>query len=87
MPRRDDRGRLQPAVLASSEMIEKERQNRAREWKRFRATFLYRQTDLAAALRCSRRTVCSVERCEVVPQPRLLRSFRNLVRKEREAAA
>jgi DNA-binding XRE family transcriptional regulator len=85
--RRDARGRLQPGVVASSAILEKDRQNRAREWKRFRADYLYSQTDLAGAIKCSRRTVCAVEAGECVPQARLQRRFRDLVRREKEAAA
>ncbi len=57
---------------------------RAAEWKRFRANFLFTQRALADALPCSVRTVASVESgCEVVkPSLDLLRRFRNLRRSE-----
>ena len=57
---------------------------RAVEWRRFRANYLYTQRVLADALHCSVRTVASIESgCEVVsPSLDLLRRFRDLKRRE-----
>jgi DNA-binding XRE family transcriptional regulator len=57
-----------------------ERERRAQEWKTFRLHFLYSQSNLAEAIKCSRRTVVSVESgSEVIrPNVELLRRFREL---------
>jgi DNA-binding XRE family transcriptional regulator len=55
----------------------KEREERAAEWRGFRRDYLYSQQDLASAIRCSRRTVVSVESGREVIRPSytLLRRF------------
>jgi DNA-binding XRE family transcriptional regulator len=57
-----------------------ERSARAAEWKQFRRDFLFSQSNLAEALKCSRRTVTSVESGREVVQPSyaLLRRFNEL---------
>jgi DNA-binding XRE family transcriptional regulator len=47
--------------MAKPSEDEKRRAVRAEEWRQFRRDFLYSQSNLADALRCSRRTVVSVE--------------------------
>jgi DNA-binding XRE family transcriptional regulator len=63
-----------------------ERTIRAQEWKSFRQTFTYSQTDLARLLGCSRRTLQGIEsgREQITPRAALLRKFR-AVRLEHEA--
>jgi DNA-binding XRE family transcriptional regulator len=58
----------------------KEREARAAEWRGFRRNFLYSQENLAAVLRCSRRTVVSIESGKEVIRPnwKLLRRFASL---------
>jgi DNA-binding XRE family transcriptional regulator len=55
----------------------KEREARAKEFRQFRRNFRYSQTNLAAALKCSRRTIVSVESGDEVVRPRrgLLQRF------------
>jgi len=58
---------------------QKERRERAQEWKQFRKSYLYSQSNLADAVRCSRRTIVAIESEEVTaPHPTLLRRFRDL---------
>jgi DNA-binding XRE family transcriptional regulator len=71
----------------SAAQIENEKRKHAAAWRRFRATYLYSQAHLASALNVSRRTVTAVENGAVIPQLRVLRAFRNLVRQEKAAAA
>jgi DNA-binding XRE family transcriptional regulator len=58
----------------------KEREARAAEVRKFRRDFLYSQVDLAAALKCSRRTVVSIESGKEVIRPnwKLLRRFASI---------
>jgi len=57
---------------------------RAVEWKQFRRDFLYSQLYLANALKCSRRTICSIEsgREVMAPSYELLRRFRDLKKRQ-----
>jgi DNA-binding XRE family transcriptional regulator len=41
----------------------------------FRQKYLFRQTDLATALQCSRRTIQGIEAAQVLPQMDLRRRF------------
>lgn len=72
----------------SSEQIAAEKRKRAREWREFRARWLYSQSDLGQAINCSTRTVSAVEAAACIPLPRIQRAFRELKqRHEREDAA
>jgi DNA-binding XRE family transcriptional regulator len=74
--------------MAKPSEDEKRRAVRAEEWRQFRRDFLYSQSNLADALRCSRRTVVSVECGETLnPHPSLLKRLLNLKRKEERAAS
>ena len=59
---------------------------RAKEWRQFRRDYLYSQNNLAHALRCSRRTVASIESGREVMAPSIvvLRRFRDLKRKQEQ---
>jgi DNA-binding XRE family transcriptional regulator len=58
---------------------------RAKEWRQFRRDYLFSQKHLAAALRCSRRTICAVEGVEVMaPSFVVLRRFRDLKRRQEQ---
>lgn len=67
---------------------QKRRHARALEWKGFRRDYLYSQRALADALKCSRRTVVSVESGHEVLSPHadLLRRFNFLKLQQRRAA-
>jgi DNA-binding XRE family transcriptional regulator len=60
----------------------------AREFKKFRVDNLFTQAMLADQLRCSRRTIVSIENAELIsPHYHLLRKFRDLkAREERRVA-
>jgi len=61
-------------------------QTLAREFRKFRITHLYTQAALADQLKCSRRTIASIENVELIsPRYSLLVRFRNLKRKEERA--
>jgi hypothetical protein len=60
---------------------------RAQMWKAFRRDYLFSQRDLAAALKCSLRTVQAIEGEEVVPQARIQRRFRDLKSKQEKLAS
>jgi DNA-binding XRE family transcriptional regulator len=72
---------------AAQAQIEAEKQRRATEWKQFRQTYLYSQSDLAYAIGCSVRTVRKVEAGGCIPLPRFQRRFRDLRRHEEGAGA
>lgn len=58
---------------------ERERDQRALEWKSFRRDYYFTQQGLADQLQCSRRTVINIENGEVVfPRPDLLLRFHYL---------
>jgi DNA-binding XRE family transcriptional regulator len=83
--RRDANGHLlSGAITVTAAMIE-ERRTRAREWKKFRRDYLYSQENLATALGIGRRTITAIEAGECNPTPRILRAFRDLVKRERQA--
>jgi hypothetical protein len=67
--------------------VSEERLRRAREWKKFRRDFLFSQSDLAVALKCSLRTVQCVEGRYSTPMLGLQRRFRELVREQKRMAA
>jgi DNA-binding XRE family transcriptional regulator len=65
-----------------------ERAQRAAEWRRFRQTYLFSQSDLADALGVSRRTIVAVEIGETLrPHPGTLRAFRDLKKRHQRRAA
>jgi len=74
------RGSKSAASQALSRENQRQRAERALEWRQFRRDFLFSQSNLAEALICSRRTVVSVEGAKEVinPHPDLLRRFRDL---------
>ena len=74
------RGAKSAASQALSRESQKQRSERAAEWKQFRRDFLFSQGNLADALGCSRRTVVAVEGGKEVTSPHydLLRKFRDL---------
>jgi DNA-binding XRE family transcriptional regulator len=59
---------------------------RALAWRRFRRDYLYAQRDLAQALKCSLRTIVSIENEERVPSVPILQAFRDLARREKREA-
>jgi DNA-binding XRE family transcriptional regulator len=75
-------------VMTPSPEDQKRRTVRAAEWKKFRRDYLFSQRNLADALRCSRRTIVSIEGGVTMnPHPELLRRFRDLKRAEKERVA
>lgn len=71
----------------SRKAINDEKRCRAQMWRVFRRNYLFSQRDLAAALKCSLRTVQAIEGEEVIPQARIQRRFRDLKREQESAAA
>jgi DNA-binding XRE family transcriptional regulator len=77
---------IMPVVMTEAQR--RRSQERAREWKSFRQRFLYSQSALADQLKISRRTVLSIERCELIsPRYGTLRKFRTLQEREARKAA
>jgi DNA-binding transcriptional regulator YiaG len=79
-------GRFTGGVLPRA-VIQSERRKRAAEWRQFRQDYLFSQSNLAAALQCSKRTVQNVEAGASTPMLALQRRFRALVRREKAAAS
>jgi hypothetical protein len=73
--------KIQAGEIMKAETREKEKARLAAEWRRFRRDFLFSQTELAAFLKCSLRTVVSVEGGSGLPQARFQRRFRDLKRR------
>lgn len=64
-----------------SEGQKRERERLAGEMLGFRQKYLFRQVDLATALRCSRRTVQQIEAAQVLPQMGIRKRFLELRQK------
>jgi hypothetical protein len=71
----------------SRKAINDEKRCRAQIWRAFRRNYLFSQRDLAAALKCSLRTVQAIEGEEVVPQARIQRRFRDLKSEQEKLAS